>query len=82
LRKLNNKKELFYKLSVRYLVVKPACVNAALFRVSSHLYRRHRIVSRAAFRTGFGFGRYILWSCCIFSARQLYLVTSIFIWRR
>jgi len=30
LRELDNKKELFQKLSVRYLVVKPECVNAAL----------------------------------------------------
>jgi len=30
LRELDNNKVLFYKLSVWYLVVKPACVNAAL----------------------------------------------------
>jgi len=29
---LDNKKVLFYKHSVRYLVVKPACVNASLVR--------------------------------------------------
>jgi len=29
LRELHNKKVLFYRLSVRYLVVKPGCVNAA-----------------------------------------------------
>jgi len=38
LREFDNKKILFYKLSVRYLVVKPACVNAALIKSNpSHL---------------------------------------------
>jgi len=30
MREADNKKVLFHKLSVRYLVVKPTCVNAAL----------------------------------------------------
>jgi len=32
LRELDKKKLLFYKLSVQYMVVKPACVNAALVK--------------------------------------------------
>jgi len=45
LRDLNNTKILLYKLLIRYLVVKPACVNAALVkrlreeRVSVHIKR-------------------------------------------
>jgi len=33
-RDLDNAKLLLYKLFVRYLVVKPACVNAALTKIS------------------------------------------------
>jgi len=43
LRELDNKKVIFQKLSVRYLVVKPACVNAVLVFLPCDIAVRDRM---------------------------------------